>query len=55
MKGFLSRLVHTLRFAKKVSAEEYNLYLKLFLLGLLVVGGIGFLVKVLAFILQLGR
>jgi len=55
MKGFLSRLLHTLRFAKKVSAEEYNLYLKLFFFGLLLVGGIGFLVKVIAFVLQLGR
>jgi protein transport protein SEC61 subunit gamma-like protein len=41
-------MVQTLRLAKKTSKEDYLQHLRLVLLGLLTVGGIGFVMKLIA-------
>jgi protein transport protein SEC61 subunit gamma and related proteins len=41
-------MVQTLRLAKKTSKEDYIQHLRLVLLGMLVVGGIGFVMKLIA-------
>jgi preprotein translocase subunit Sss1 len=53
-KGILSSMVSTLRLTKKTTFEEFKLYLKLVMIGLGVVGGIGFVVKIIASFLALG-
>jgi preprotein translocase subunit Sss1 len=44
-----------MRLTKKTTFVEFKLYLKLVFLGIGVVGGIGFVVKVIASFLALGR
>ncbi|MEM3403709.1 MAG: hypothetical protein QXJ17_04150 [Nitrososphaeria archaeon] len=53
-KGILSSMVSTLRLTKKTTFEEFKLYLKLVMIGLGIVGGIGFVVKIIASFLALG-
>jgi len=53
-KGILSSMASTLRLTKKTTFEEFKLYLKLVMIGLGVVGGIGFVVKIIASFLALG-
>jgi preprotein translocase subunit Sss1 len=48
-------MASTLRLTKKTTFSEFKLYLKLVLLGMGVVGGIGFIVKLIASFLTLGK
>jgi preprotein translocase subunit Sss1 len=45
----------TIRLTKRTTFEEFKLYLKLVGIGLGVVGGVGFVVKLIAGFLTLGR
>ena len=47
-RDFLRSMVSVIRLSRKSDAEEFFLYLKLVLLGLGVVGIIGFLVKLMS-------
>ncbi|MEM3872278.1 MAG: protein translocase SEC61 complex subunit gamma [Nitrososphaeria archaeon] len=51
----MNSVINTLRLTKKTTFEEFKLYLKLILIGIGVVGGIGFIIKVVASFLTLGR
>ena len=55
IKELLTSMINTLRLTRKTSFEEFKLYLKLVLIGVGVVGGIGFIIKVIASFLTLGR
>ena len=44
----VTEMVQTLRLAKKTSKEDYLQHLRLVLLGLLTVGGIAFVMKLIA-------
>ncbi|MBC7090395.1 MAG: preprotein translocase subunit SecE [Nitrososphaeria archaeon] len=55
IKALLNSMINTLRLTRKTSFEEFKLYLKLVLIGVGVVGGIGFIIKVIASFLTLGR
>jgi|YelNatPaOPRAMG01_1025707.scaffolds.fasta_scaffold10283_10 protein transport protein SEC61 subunit gamma-like protein len=55
IKELLNSMINTLRLTRKTSFEEFKLYLKLVLIGVGVVGGIGFIIKVIASFLTLGR
>jgi len=55
LKGLLRSMIGTIRLTKKTTFVEFKLYLKLVLIGVGVVGGIGFVVKVIASFLALGR
>lgn len=55
IKEFINSVINTLRLTKKTTFEEFKLYLKLILIGIGVVGGIGFIIKVVASFLTLGR
>ena len=55
LRGLLRLMVSTIRLTKKTTFAEFKLYLKLVLIGIGVVGGIGFVVKVIASFLTLGR
>jgi preprotein translocase subunit Sss1 len=55
LRSLLRSMASTLRLTKKTTFREFKLYLKLVLLGMGVVGGIGFIVKVIASFLTLGR
>jgi preprotein translocase subunit Sss1 len=48
-------MASTLRLTRKTTFTEFKLYLKLVLLGMGVVGGIGFIVKLIASFITLGR
>ncbi|MGI0025509.1 MAG: protein translocase SEC61 complex subunit gamma [Nitrososphaera sp.] len=50
----ISDMIQTLRLAKKTSREDYSQHLRLVLLGMLAVGGIGFVIKLIAEFLTLG-
>jgi protein transport protein SEC61 subunit gamma and related proteins len=43
----ITEMVQTLRLAKKTSKDDYLQHLRLVVLGLLVVGGIGFAIKLI--------
>jgi len=55
IRELLNSMINTLRLTRKTSFEEFKLYLKLVLIGVGVVGGIGFIIKVIASFLTLGR
>lgn len=55
IKEFIKSMINTLRLTRKTTFEEFKLYLKLILIGIGVVGGIGFIIKVIASFLTLGR
>jgi len=55
LRNLLRSMVSTMRLTKKTTFVEFKLYLKLVFLGIGVVGGIGFVVKVIASFLALGR
>jgi len=55
VKELLNSMMNTLRLTKKTTFEEFKLYLRLVLIGVGVVGGIGFVIKVIASFLTLGR
>jgi protein transport protein SEC61 subunit gamma-like protein len=44
----VSEIIQTLRLAKKTSREDYTQHLRLVVLGLLGVGGIAFIIKIIA-------
>ena len=44
----ISEMIQTLRLAKKTSKEDYTQHLRLVVLGLLSVGGIAFVIKLIA-------
>jgi protein transport protein SEC61 subunit gamma and related proteins len=43
----ITEMVQTLRLAKKTSKDDYFQHLRLVVLGLLIVGGIGFVMKLI--------
>jgi protein transport protein SEC61 subunit gamma-like protein len=47
-------MVQTLRLAKKTSREDYMQHLRLVVLGLLTVGGIAFVIKLIAEFVTVG-
>ncbi|MDW8045481.1 MAG: protein translocase SEC61 complex subunit gamma [Nitrososphaerota archaeon] len=53
LKSFLKSVVLTLRLSKKSNRSEFLLYAKLVLLGIATVGGIGFLIQLIAAIIRL--
>ena len=44
----VSEIIQTLRLAKKTSREDYTQHLRLVVLGLLAVGGVAFVIKIIA-------
>ncbi|MDQ3969701.1 MAG: protein translocase SEC61 complex subunit gamma [Thermoproteota archaeon] len=50
----ITEMVQTLRLAKKTSKDDYFQHLRLVLLGMLVVGGIGFAMKLIAEFVTVG-
>jgi protein transport protein SEC61 subunit gamma-like protein len=44
----ISEMIQTLRLAKKTSREDYSQHLRLVILGMLAVGGIAFVIKLVA-------
>lgn len=44
----ISEMIQTLRLAKKTSREDYSQHLRLVILGLLAVGGLAFVIKLIA-------
>jgi protein transport protein SEC61 subunit gamma and related proteins len=50
----VSEMVQTLRLAKKTSREDYMQHLRLVALGLLTVGGIAFVIKLIAEFVTVG-
>ncbi len=44
----ISEMIQTLRLAKKTSKEDYTQHLRLVVLGLLAVGGVAFIIKLIA-------
>jgi protein translocase SEC61 complex gamma subunit len=55
LRSTLKSYASTLRLTKKTTYAEFKLYLKLVLLGMGVVGGIGFIIKVIASFITLGK
>lgn len=51
--GFLRATVNTLKLAHKSDKEEFYLYMKLTLLGIAVVGTIGYIIQLLGALLRL--
>jgi len=50
----ITEMIQTLRLAKKTSREDYSQHLRLVLMGMIAVGGIGFVIKLIAEFLTLG-
>jgi protein transport protein SEC61 subunit gamma-like protein len=50
----ITEMVQTLRLAKKTSKDDYLQHLRLVMLGMLVVGGIGFAMKLIAEFVTVG-
>lgn len=50
----ISEMIQTLRLAKKTSREDYTQHLRLVVLGMLVVGGIAFVIKLIAEFVTVG-
>jgi len=44
----ISEMIQTLRLAKKTSREDYTQHLRLVVLGMLTVGGLAFVIKLIA-------
>lgn len=44
----ITEMIQTLRLAKKTSREDYSQHLRLVVLGMLTVGGIAFVIKLVA-------
>ncbi|MEM1525425.1 MAG: protein translocase SEC61 complex subunit gamma [Nitrososphaerales archaeon] len=53
LRSFLKSVILTLRLSKKSDMREFLLYAKLVLLGVAIVGGIGFLIQLIAAIIRL--
>lgn len=47
-------MIQTLRLAKKTSKEDYSQHLRLVILGMLAVGGIAFVIKLIAEFITVG-
>ncbi len=47
-------MIQTLRLAKKTSREDYSQHLRLVLVGMIAVGGVGFVLKLISEYLTLG-
>ena len=54
LKGIIRSAINMLKLAKKSDRDEFLLYLKLVMLGLLAVGAIGFVVQFVGSLLKLG-
>lgn len=50
----ISEMIQTLRLAKKTSREDYTQHLRLVLLGMIAVGGVAFVIKLIAEYLTFG-
>jgi protein transport protein SEC61 subunit gamma-like protein len=50
----ISEMIQTLRLAKKTSKEDYSQHLRLVVLGMLTVGGIAFVIKLIAEFVTVG-
>lgn len=50
----ISEMIQTLRLAKKTSREDYSQHLRLVILGMLAVGGIAFVIKLIAEFVTVG-
>jgi protein transport protein SEC61 subunit gamma-like protein len=50
----ISEMIQTLRLAKKTSKEDYSQHLRLVILGMLTVGGIAFVIKLIAEFVTVG-
>jgi protein transport protein SEC61 subunit gamma-like protein len=50
----ISEMIQTLRLAKKTSREDYSQHLRLVVLGMLTVGGLAFVIKLIAEFITVG-
>ena len=50
----ISEMIQTLRLAKKTSTEDYSQHLRLVVLGMLTVGGLAFVIKLIAEFVTVG-
>lgn len=50
----ISEMIQTLRLAKKTSREDYSQHLRLVVLGMISVGGVAFVIKLIAEYLTFG-
>lgn len=50
----ISEMIQTLRLAKKTSREDYTQHLRLVVLGMIAVGGVAFVIKLIAEYLTFG-
>jgi protein transport protein SEC61 subunit gamma-like protein len=50
----ISEMIQTLRLAKKTSREDYSQHLRLVVLGMIAVGGVAFVIKLIAEYLTFG-
>ncbi len=50
----ITEMIQTLRLAKKTSREDYMQHLRLVVLGMLTVGGIAFVIKLIAEFVTVG-
>ncbi len=51
----ISEMIQTLRLAKKTSREDYTQHLRLVVLGMLTVGGLAFVIKLIAEYVTFGK
>lgn len=52
VSGTVRELINTLKYSKKSDAAEFTLYMKLVLLGVAVVGGVAFVIHMVATIIS---
>jgi protein transport protein SEC61 subunit gamma-like protein len=50
----ITEMIQTLRLAKKTSREDYSQHLRLVVLGMLAVGGLAFVIKLIAEFVTVG-
>jgi len=50
----ITEMIQTLRLAKKTSKEDYSQHLRLVVLGMLAVGGLAFVIKLIAEFVTVG-
>ena len=50
----ISEMIQTLKLAKKTSREDYSQHLRLVVIGMMAVGGIAFVIKLIAEYLTFG-
>lgn len=50
----ITEMIQTLRLAKKTSREDYSQHLRLVVLGMLTVGGVAFVIKLIAEFVTVG-